>query len=239
MKFLRLLYGFEVEIVFLLRNKNSMIASVYSEENKRHSRFSLSEWLFRYSGSGDQVPGPLSPLEVLLTYGSILGFSSLWVLSYDGIEEQKLSLYAAIVQTVLHLESRGFSAVDRQNRGEDTLVVSTSSFIRDQSESYKKIDDKCETCLREVSREVLHEGKVNFICSDLSHLQLAATDASELQRKLPGAHMRYFGNVANTTSSSLCDVDRMFYRERPEELRALLSSVDIAIKGCTHVQSCT
>ena len=237
-KFLRLLHGFDVEIVFLLRNKNSMITSLYSEENRRHSRFSLSEWLFRYSGSGDQVPGPLSPVEVLLSYGSVVGFSSLWVLSYDGIKEQGLSPYTAIVQTVLNLESHGFSAVDRQNEGEDTLVVTTSSFIRDVSESYKNIDDECETCLREVSRKVIRERKVDFICSDLSLLQLAEMDASELQRKFPGANMRYFGSTANTTLRFLCDVDRMFYRERPEELKALLLSVDAAMKGCTQVQSC-
>lgn len=238
-KFLSLLHGFDVEIVFLLRNKNSMIASLYSEENRRHSRFSLSEWLFRYSGSGDQGPGPLSPVEILLSYGSVVGFSSLWVLSYGGIEEQGLSPFAAIVQNVLHLDSHEFSAVDRQNTGEDTLVVSTSSFIRDVSESYKKIDEKCETCLREVSRKLIRERKVDSICSDLSQLQLAETDAFELQRKLPGANMRYFGNAANTTLRSLCDVNRMFYRERPDKLRALLLSVDAAMNGCTQIQSCT
>ena len=238
-KFLQLLHGFEVEIVFLHRDKNSMIASLYSEDSRRHSKFSLSEWLFRHSGSGDQVPGPLSPVEVLLSYGSVVGFSSIWVLSYGGIEEQGLSPFAAIVQNVLHLESHEFSAIDRQNKGEDTLVVSTSSFIRDVSESYKKIDDKCETCLREVSKVVIRERKVNFICSDLSHVRLAETDAYELQRKLPGANMRYFGNASNTTIRSLCDVDRVFYRERPDKLGALLLSVDAAMKGCTQVQSCT
>lgn len=61
--------------------------------------------------------GSLLPLDVLLSYGSIFQFFSQWVLSYEGIKEEKLIPFAAIVNDFMQLELNDFSTVSTQNVG--------------------------------------------------------------------------------------------------------------------------